>query len=136
MVSGVIRERVGPMLSVLATVACGLWVRRGLGGDAGEHLGNLLWGVMWTLIVHCAAPRARLWVMGVCACAIVFGIEFFQLTPWPASWSEASVVARYLVGGRFEVHDLIGGAAGIALACAGLPVISLVRERAFGMGRS
>ena len=112
-----IRQRIGPICSVVVIIACGLACRWILGGIAGEHLGNVAWGAMWTLVVLFVAPRARVLPLGIAATVIVFGIEYFQLTPYPARWSSESVLARYLVGGAFEWHDLIGGALGIILTC-------------------
>ena len=115
-----IRQRIGPICSVVVIIACGLACRWILGGIAGEHLGNVAWGAMWTMLVCSFVPRARMLLVGATAMVIVFGIEFFQLTPYPARWSSEFIIARYLVGGAFEWQDLIGGAIGIILACAGI----------------
>jgi hypothetical protein len=123
------QDRLAAAGGVALSIACGLWLRKGIGGEFGEHAGNVAWGVMWTWIVLGVAPLARLRVVAAVATAIVFGIEFFQLTPWPARWSEASIVAGYLVGGRFEWHDLVGGAIGIGLATA---MVAWMRAKATG----
>ncbi len=112
-------------VGVLLTIACGLGVRR-IGGAFGEHAGNVAWGVMSTLIVLGVVPRARVWVVAGAAVAIVFGIEFLQLTPYPAQWSAESVIGRYTLGGVFEWHDLVGGAVGVGWAAMG---VAQVRRR-------
>lgn len=71
-----IRTRLAAACGVAVTIACGLGVRNGIGGGFGEHAGNVLWGVMWTLIVLGVVPRARVWVIVAWAIAIVFGIEY------------------------------------------------------------
>jgi hypothetical protein len=107
-------SRSAAAFAVLLTIAFGLAVRRFIGGAIGEHLGNVAWGVMWVFIVYTLTLRARVAAVG--ALCIVVAIECFQLTPYPAAWGARSVVARYLLGGAFEVRDLVGSAVGVALA--------------------
>lgn len=107
-------SRSAAAFAVLLTIAFGLAVRRFIGGAIGEHLGNVAWGVMWVFIVYTLTLRARVAAVG--AFCIVVAIECFQLTPYPAAWGAASVAARYLLGGAFEVRDLVGSAVGVALA--------------------
>jgi hypothetical protein len=76
---------------------------------------------MWFLIAFMFAPHAPATKLTVAALAIVFGIEFFQLTPYPAEWSSHSIIARYTLGGVFEWHDLVGGGIGVILAAGLLP---------------
>ncbi len=106
--------RLVSLAGVVITIAFGLGVRRFVGGVVGEHLGNVAWGVMWVLIAYTLTLRAG--VAAACAICVVVAIECFQLTPYPAAWSSRSVIARYAVGGAFEVRDLVGSAVGVALA--------------------
>ncbi|MFZ4572985.1 MAG: DUF2809 domain-containing protein [Phycisphaerales bacterium] len=114
MPSPALRARIISAACVLITIACGLAVRRFIGGAIGEHLGNVAWGVMWVLIEYTITLRARSAALG--GLFFVVGIECFQLTPYPAAWSSESVIARYALGGAFEVRDLVGSAVGVALA--------------------
>lgn len=114
MPSPALRTRIISAACVLLTIALGLAVRKFIGGAIGEHLGNAAWGVMWVLILYTLAPRAR--TAAVAALFIVVAIECFQLTPYPAAWSSRSTIARYALGGAFELRDIIGSTIGIAVA--------------------
>lgn len=114
MPSPALRTRIVSVAGVVLTIAFGLGVRRFVGGVIGEHLGNVAWGVMWVLIAYALTLRAGVAAVG--AICVVVAIECFQLTPYPAAWSSRSVVARYALGGAFEVRDLVGSAVGVALA--------------------
>lgn len=109
-----VRIRLIAAAGIVLTIAIGLGVRKYVGGVVGEHLGNVAWGVMWVLIGYAFTLRARLAAIG--GLVVVVAIECFQLTPYPAAWSSESVVARYALGGAFEVRDLVGSAIGVAAA--------------------
>lgn len=89
---------------------------------ASAFYGGLL--VLW--------PRARAAVLAVASVGFCWAVEFFQLTGIPARLSARSVVARLVLGDRFDPHDLAWYVLGIALA---VTVHRIHKIRAAGAAR-
>ncbi|GIH92817.1 DUF2809 domain-containing protein [Planobispora siamensis] len=113
-----LRSRLPAALAAVLTIAAGLTLRATVGGWFGKYGGDALYTVLiYTLIVF---VRPRVASAGAAAGALAFSwaVEFAQLTPVPAALSEASPLARLVLGSTFGAPDLVAYAAGAALAAA------------------
>ena len=61
-------------------------------------------------------PRARVTVLAAASVGFCWAVELFQLTDIPAELSERSIVARLVLGERFDPADLAWYVLGVALA--------------------
>ncbi|PBC71432.1 uncharacterized protein DUF2809 [Streptomyces sp. TLI_235] len=110
--------RCGAAAAGLLTVAAGLGVRAGATGSAAKCAGDALYTVLVYTLVVLVAPRIRPARAAVVAALVSWGVEFFQLTEWPARWSAESGVARLVLGSTFNVPDLLWYAVGAAVCWA------------------
>jgi hypothetical protein len=96
-------------------------------GWFGKYAGDALYTVLVYALIVLVWPRVS--PVRVATGALVFSwvVEFAQLTPIPAALSEASVVARLVLGSTFGAVDLVAYAVGAALAGA---AHALLRRRA------
>ncbi|MEU9837151.1 DUF2809 domain-containing protein [Streptosporangium sp. NPDC048047] len=111
-----VRARLPAVLAVVVTVAAGLGVRALTGGWFGKYAGDALYTVLVHALVVAAVPRVSPFRAAACALAFSWAVEFAQLTPVPAALSEASVLARLVLGSTFGAVDLAAYAAGALLA--------------------
>ncbi|GGS69606.1 hypothetical protein GCM10010156_30470 [Planobispora rosea] len=118
-----LRSRIPAALAALATVAAGLSLRAATDGWLGKYGGDALYTVLiYTLIVF-VRPRVTPVRAAAGALAFSWAVEFAQLTPLPAALSEASTLARLVLGSTFGAADLVAYAAGAVLAAvAHLPL--------------
>ncbi|MFF3437223.1 DUF2809 domain-containing protein [Streptosporangium sp. NPDC002721] len=112
------RTRLLALLAALATVAAGLTVRAVTGGWFGKYAGDALYTVLVYALVVLVWPRVTPVRAALCALAFSWAVELAQLTPVPAALSEASVVARLVLGSTFGAADLVAYAAGALLAAS------------------
>ena len=104
--------RVAAAVAAVVTVVLGLVAR----GAVGALIGGVLYTVLvWTLVVL-VAPRVRPVVAVGVALAVSWGVEFFQLSPFPAELSRRSEAARLVLGSTFDASDLARYVVGAVLA--------------------
>ncbi|MEU4406096.1 DUF2809 domain-containing protein [Streptosporangium sp. NPDC023963] len=111
-----LRTRLLAALAALVTVAAGLTVRAVTGGWFGKYAGDALYTVLVYALVVLVWPRVTPVRAAIGALAFSWAVELAQLTPVPAALSEASVVARLVLGSTFGAADLVAYAAGAVLA--------------------
>ncbi|MFJ2029617.1 DUF2809 domain-containing protein [Streptosporangium sp. NPDC087985] len=116
--SSALRSRLPAALAAVVTVAAGLTVRAVTGGWFGKYAGDALYTVLVYALIVLVWPRVSPGRAAIGALAFSWVIEFAQLTPVPAALSEASVLARLVLGSTFGVADLVAYAAGAVLAWA------------------
>lgn len=114
--SPALRSRLLPALAAVATVAAGLTVRAVTGGWFAKYAGDALYTVLVHALIVLVLPRVPPVRAAIGALAFSWAVEFAQLTPVPAALSEASVLARLVLGSTFGAADLAAYAAGAALA--------------------
>ncbi|GAB2464520.1 ribosomal maturation YjgA family protein [Streptosporangium sandarakinum] len=124
-----VRARLPAVLAVAVTVAAGLGIRAVTGGWFGKYAGDALYTVLVHALVVAAVPRVSPFRAAACALAFSWAVEFAQLTPIPAALSEASVLARLVLGSTFGAADLIAYAAGALLSAAAHTAAVAVRAR-------
>ncbi|MGJ6962077.1 DUF2809 domain-containing protein [Streptosporangium sp. G11] len=112
------RTRLLAALAAAVTVAAGLTLRAVTGGWFGKYAGDALYTVLIHTLVVLVWPRITPARAAIGALAFSWAIELAQLTPVPAALSEASVVARLVLGSTFGAADLVAYAAGAVLAAA------------------
>ena len=92
------RSRTSLTICLIVVAAIGL-ASRLAGGNLpriiSKDLGDVLWGLMFFLIVLLASPRIRTWKAATVAMILVSAIEFLKL--YHASWIEKC--ARNSIGG-------------------------------------
>jgi hypothetical protein len=76
-------------------------------GALAQYSGTALYASMVYAGAFLLAPRLRPAVAGAAAIIFCWAVELFQLTGWPAEWSEHSIVARLVLGRQFDVVDLL-----------------------------
>ncbi|MER5420189.1 DUF2809 domain-containing protein [Streptosporangium roseum] len=114
--SPALRARLPAALAAVATVAAGLTVRAVTGGWFGKYAGDALYTVLVHTLIVLVLPRVPPVRAAVGALAFSWAVELAQLTPVPAALSEASVLARLVLGSTFGAADLVAYAAGAVLA--------------------
>ncbi|MEU8674087.1 DUF2809 domain-containing protein [Streptomyces sp. NPDC048560] len=98
------------------TVAAGLGVRAAAGGDVAKYAGDALYTVLIHALVVLIAPRVAPLVAAATALAFSWGVEFAQLTSFPAELSGRSALARLVLGSTFNAPDLFWYGVGAAAA--------------------
>lgn len=109
-----IRER----LILLAALAAGLLARGLLTGPLAKYLGVALYGTMMFWLVALIRPGAKAWRIALVAVAICWSVEFFQLTPIPATINSHLPLMRLVLGEHFSWWDLPTYAVGVTCAAA------------------
>jgi hypothetical protein len=112
------RTRLLAALAAAVTVAAGLTLRAVADGWFGKYAGDALYTVLIHTLVVLVWPRITPVRAAIGALAFSWAVELAQLTPVPAALSEASVVARLVLGSTFGAADLVAYAAGAVLAAA------------------
>ncbi|MDH6124015.1 DUF2809 domain-containing protein [Kitasatospora sp. GP82] len=110
-----LRTRLTAAGAAVLTVAAGLGIRAGAGGEVSKVAGDALYTVLVYTLVVALAPRTRPVKAAGVALAISWVVEFVQLSGVPAELSQRSVVARLVLGTTFNAPDLfwyVVGAAG------------------------
>jgi Protein of unknown function (DUF2809) len=115
-VSPALRTRLLPALLAVVTVLAGLTVRAAFDGEFGKYAGDALYTVLVYVLLVLVWPRISPVRAAAGALAFSWVIELAQLTPVPAALSEASLVARLVLGSTFGAVDLVAYAAGAVLA--------------------
>ncbi|MEV6526383.1 DUF2809 domain-containing protein [Longispora sp. NPDC051575] len=87
-------------------VAAGLAVRALGGGAAAQYAGTALYAAVVYVGVVFLRPRIAPLVAGAVAVGFCWLVELSQLTPVPAALSERSLVARLVLGARFDWVDV------------------------------
>ncbi len=105
-------------------VAVGIRVLAGDGilssaGPVAQHSGTALYAALIYAGAFVAAPRLRPPVAGALAVVFCWAVELFQLTDVPRQLSEQSIVARLVLGARFDPVDLLWYPVGV------LPLVAL-----------
>ncbi|MDP9841684.1 DUF2809 domain-containing protein [Streptosporangium lutulentum] len=116
--SPVLRTRLLAALLAVVTVLAGLSVRALTGGWFGKYAGDALYTVLVYVLIVLVWPRVSPFRAAAGALAFSWVVELAQLTPLPAALSEASVVARLVLGSTFGAADLLAYAAGAVLAAS------------------
>nr|WP_260408570.1 DUF2809 domain-containing protein [Planomonospora venezuelensis] len=88
------------------------------GGWFAEYGGDALYTVLVHTLIVFVLPRVAPVRAAAGALAFSWAVELAQLTPVPAALSEASVLARLVLGSTFGAADLVAYTAGAALAAA------------------
>ncbi|MER7208713.1 DUF2809 domain-containing protein [Streptosporangium sp. NPDC000239] len=122
------RVRLAAVAAAVVTVAAGLAVRAVTGGWFGKYAGDALYTVLVHTLVVVVAPRLPAGRAASWALAVSWAVEFAQLTPVPAALSEASVLARLVLGSTFGAADLVAYAVGAALSWAGHTLVLRLRR--------
>lgn len=122
-----IRERLILLAALAATIAAGLLARGLLTGPLAKYLGVALYGTMMFWLVAVIRPHATAWRIALVAVAICWGVEFFQLTPIPATINQHVPLMRLVLGEHFSWWDLPTYAVGVAAAMGSY--LMLVRLR-------
>ncbi|WP_329083450.1 ribosomal maturation YjgA family protein [Streptosporangium sp. NBC_01469] len=112
------RTRLLAALAAAVTVAAGLTVRAVTGGWFGKYAGDALYTVLVYALVVLVWPRVTPVRAAIGALVFSWAVELAQLTPVPAALSEASVVARLVLGSTFGAADLVAYAAGAVLSAS------------------
>ena len=107
-------------LAAIATIAVGLGVHALGSGFAGDAAGDVLYAVLIYLLAAIVLRRGA-WILALAWCV---GVEFFQLTGWPAEWGSPWTL---VFGSGFAWTDLAFYAIGVALA-AGIDRALLARR--------
>jgi len=96
-------------------LAVGLATRTlaGSGGALAQYPGTALYAAMIYAGVVVLAPAARAWQAGAAALGFCWAVELLQLTGVPAELSSHSVLARLVLGARFDAADLLWYAVGV-----------------------
>lgn len=102
--------------AVIVVICAGLAARRFLPDPFAEHAGNVLWAVMWFMIVLVVVPHIRLMHVALISFVICATIEFLQLTAIPERAAAAWPLSRWLLGYGFDWRDLLGNATGSCAA--------------------
>ncbi|WP_196443362.1 DUF2809 domain-containing protein [Planomonospora sp. ID67723] len=113
-----LRTRLPAALVAVVTVAAGLTLRAVADGWFAKYGGDALYTVLVYTLVVLVRPGVAPVRAAAGAVALSWAVELAQLTPVPAALSEASVLARLVLGSTFGAMDLVAYAAGAALAAA------------------
>ncbi|MFD4396548.1 DUF2809 domain-containing protein [Kitasatospora sp. NPDC058478] len=113
---GRLRVRAVPLLAAGATVAAGLGVRAGLGGDVAKYAGDTLYTVLVYALVVLVAPRVRPGRAAVVAAGLSWAVELFQITGVPDELGRRSGLVRLVLGSTFNPPDLFWYLVGAAFA--------------------
>lgn len=106
--------------AAILTIAVGLGVHALGSGFAADAAGDALYAVLIYLLAAFVLRRG-VWVIALAWCV---GVEFFQLTGWPAAWGSPWTL---VFGSGFAWTDLVFYAVGVALA-AGVDRALLARR--------
>ena len=112
-------------LAAVVTIAAGLGVHAMGWGPAGDVLYAVLIYLLLALVM-----RRRAWILALAWCV---GVEFFQLTGWPAAWGSPWTL---VFGSGFAWGDLVCYAVGVALAAASDSAQKTRRKRSHTKGMS
>lgn len=93
-------------LGAAAFLAVALALRAATDGAVQNASGTALYACMVYLAVVFAAPRISPWPAGAVAAGFCWLVELSQLTGVPAYWSDRSVIARLVLGVKFDPVDL------------------------------
>ncbi|GIH80196.1 DUF2809 domain-containing protein [Planobispora longispora] len=113
-----LRSRIPAALAAVVTVAAGLTLRATTDGWFGGYGGDALYTVLVHTLIVFVVPRVAPVRAAAGALAFSWAVELAQLTPVPAALSEASTLARLVLGSTFGAADLVAYAAGAVLAAA------------------
>lgn len=113
-------RRILLVAAAIVTIVVGLCVHAVGSGYAGDAAGDALYAVLIYLLAAIVVRRGA-WVPALAWC---IGVEFFQLTGWPAAWGFPWTL---LFGSGFAWADLAFYALGVGVAAC---VDALVRRRA------
>jgi uncharacterized protein DUF2809 len=92
--------------AVALILGLGLGIRAVSDGWLAQHSGTVLYAAMIYAGLFALWPRlSPLWA-GALAIGFCWAVEFFQLTGVPASLSERSLLARLVLGARFDWTDI------------------------------
>ena len=92
--------------AVALILGLGLGIRAVSDGWAAQHAGTALYASMIYAGVFALWPRlSPLWA-GALAVGFCWAVEFFQLTGIPGDLSERSLLARLVLGARFDWTDI------------------------------
>ncbi len=75
-------------------------------GALAQHAGTALYAAMIYAGVFLLIPRAEPWAAGTAAITFCWLVELLQLTGLPAELSERSLLARLVLGAKFDALDL------------------------------
>ncbi|MDH6575392.1 DUF2809 domain-containing protein [Kitasatospora sp. MAP5-34] len=98
------------------TVATGLALRAGAGGELTKYAGDALYTVLVHTLVVLAAPRVRPVTAATVALGVSWAVEFLQISDIPADLSRHSTIARLVLGSTFNPPDLAWYVVGAASA--------------------
>ena len=90
----------------------------GAAAGAADLLGDALYAALVVVVLTCAAPRARSWLVAVLGALLCAGLELAQFTGVPADLSARWPVLRLVLGTTFSAPDLPAYAVGAAAAAA------------------
>lgn len=107
-------------LAAIVAIAVGLGVHALGSGFAADAVGDALYAVLIYLLAAIVL-RGGAWVLALAWCV---GVEFLQLTGWPAAWGSPWTL---VFGSGFAWTDLVFYAVGVALA-AGVDRVLLARR--------
>ena len=103
-------------LAVGAFLAAGLGIRWLAGSGTGafaQYSGTALYASMIYAGVFLLVPTVRIWAAGAAAIAFCWIVELFQLTGVPAELSAHSLLARLVLGVKFDPVDLVWYVVGV-----------------------
>lgn len=115
------RCRCSTAVAILAIVAIGLFVRKGpiAWPRIGKYAGDVLWAIMFMLLITLALPRVRTSRAMLAALVITSIIECNKLLNWPwLNACRATTIGGLLLGHAFLWRDFVSYAIGVALGGA------------------
>jgi hypothetical protein len=120
-VPSALRRRLPAVLGLALACVSGPAFRALTHGCVAKVGGDVLYALGVLALVFLARPRIRVWTAAVVAGAVCAGVEFAQLTPFPAEISRHSTLGRLILGSTFHPADLASYLVGVLLG-AGLSI--------------
>jgi Protein of unknown function (DUF2809) len=117
--SGLLRYRLGLLMSLGAIVPLGFWVRfHGVFPEwINDALGAIAYEIFWVLLGVLLWPRVPIWQIAVGVCVATGALEFLQL--YQPDWLQAirrTLPGRLVLGNQFSWMDfpsyVVGSGAG------------------------
>lgn len=117
-------------LGAAVFLAVALALRAATDGVVQNASGTALYAAVVYVAVVFAVPRIRPWLAGAIAVGFCWLVEFSQLTGVPADLSDRSLIARLVLGVKFDPADLAWYPVGvIALVAAHVMIQRAVAAR-------
>lgn len=107
------RSRLWALFAAGLTLAVAFAIRAVDDGALRQYSGTALYASMIYAGVFVVRPRTPPLVAGAAAVALCWAIELAQLTGIPAELSSRSLLARYVLGAKFDAVDLAWYPAGV-----------------------